>query len=67
MSYKVEVNPVGSPGEWATNGLAFATEAEAKAYGGDLFFRWFGAAAYRVVESADPANRAWKDGEAVSL
>lgn len=55
MSYKVEVQ-ADSSGTWAGNGLRFATEDVAKAYGEDLAYRWTAVREWRVVESTDPVN-----------
>lgn len=55
MSYKVEVQ-ADSSGEWTGNGLRFATEREANAYGHDLAYRWTAVREFRVVESTDPVT-----------
>lgn len=51
-SYKVEVIADDS-GQWATNGLHFATVAEAAAYGADLYSRWTSVRTWRVAPSPD--------------
>lgn len=43
-------------GQWATNALRFATEAEAKAYAWDLFMRWTAPTDKRVAPSDDPVT-----------
>lgn len=63
MSYKAEVI-ADSSGKWESNGLAFATEAEAADYARNLMGRWMMVREWRVVESAEPVNYAWKDGQA---
>jgi hypothetical protein len=55
MSYKAEVI-ADSSGEWVSNGLAFATEEEAHAYGRDLMGRWTLVREVRTVESDEPVN-----------
>jgi hypothetical protein len=53
MSYKPEVLVEG---EWAPNGLAFATREEAELYGRDLLARWFVPVDSRAVESDETVN-----------
>ncbi len=55
-SFVVEVIADNS-GQWVANGLRFATEAEADAYGKDLWSRWTLVQKFRVVPSTDPVNR----------
>lgn len=55
-----------SEGDWNANKLRFATEKEARAYGRDLFSRWMGAKAYRVVASNDPVSHAWNSETGLS-
>jgi hypothetical protein len=62
MSYKPEVQTSGRP-EWNGNALRFATEAEALANVANLANRWMLVTDTRVVESSDPVNYAWVDGE----
>lgn len=60
MSWMYEVHGVGDPaGHFVSNGLRFATEAEARGYGHDLSMRWFGFDEDRVVESPDPVTHVW--------
>lgn len=53
MSYKIEVLVEG---KWSTNGLRFATEAEAAAAADELLSRWWVPDAGRAAESTDPVN-----------
>ena len=53
MSYKVEVLVDGS---WSTNGVRFATEAEAVEAGQELLSRWFVPIDSRAAVSEDPVN-----------
>jgi hypothetical protein len=66
MSWKAEVI-ADSSGHWVANGLRFATEAEAQAYGRDLYSRWTLVTAVRAVESEDPVTQAWIEGRLVWL
>lgn len=43
-------------GEWATNGLAFATREEAEASANDLYRRWALTLGAKAVESDEPVN-----------
>lgn len=61
MSYKVEVLADNS-GKYATNGLAFATEAEAERYGLDLALRWGQVRDWRVIESDETVTDVIEDG-----
>lgn len=54
-------------GEWAGNGLRFATQEEAERSAADLAARWFLVEDYRVDESDDPVNYAIVDGRLVEL
>jgi len=54
-SYKVEVI-ADSSGKWCSNALRFATEAEAKVYGDDLFMRWTAVREWRVAPADEPVN-----------
>lgn len=58
MSWKPEVI-ADSSGNWAGNGLCFATKEEAEAYVLDLSMRWLAVRETRVVESTDPVNYKW--------
>lgn len=55
MSFKPEVI-ADSSGKWTANGLAFATEKEAKVWVDDLSMRWMMVREVRVVESDEPVN-----------
>jgi len=59
MSYRPMVYVQG---EWAGNGLRFATSDEAMASARDLMARWFLVDDIRVDESEDEVNYAWEDG-----
>jgi hypothetical protein len=59
MSYRPMVYVQG---EWAGNGLRFATEEEARASACDLFSRWSLVSDYRADESDDEVNYAWENG-----
>jgi hypothetical protein len=48
-----------SSGQWAPNGLRFATKAEAELNVADLMNRWFAVRETRVVESEDEPNYRW--------
>lgn len=61
MSYRPEVI-ADSTGTWSSNGLRFATEAEAKAYVKDLEWRWTSVRDTRIVESSDPVSHVWISG-----
>ena len=55
MSWKPEVI-ADSSGQWASNGLRFATKTEAETYTHDLARRWTLVRETRVVESTDPVT-----------
>lgn len=61
QSYKPEVI-ADSSGEWCSNGLRFATEAEAKQYVADLANRWLAVRETRVVPCNDPVTHEIVDG-----
>jgi hypothetical protein len=63
MSFKPEVFV---DGQWASNGLAFATMTEAEQYAEDLYSRWTLCTAHQAVESTDPVNYKW-DNETRTL
>jgi hypothetical protein len=48
-------------GEWAGNGLRFATKAEAEKNARDLMGRWILVRETRADESSDPVNYRWDD------
>lgn len=49
-------------GEWAGNGLRFATSDEAEASARNLMARWFLVDDIRVDESDDEVNYVWDNG-----
>ncbi len=59
MSYRPMVYVQG---EWAGNGLRFATSDEAEASARNLMARWFLVDDIRVDESEDEVNYAWDNG-----
>jgi hypothetical protein len=59
MSYRPMVYVQG---EWAGNGLRFATSDEALASAQNLMARWFLVDDIRVDESEDEVNYAWDNG-----
>jgi hypothetical protein len=59
MSYRPMVYVQG---EWAGNGLRFATSDEAEASARNLMARWFLVDDIRVDESEDEVNYAWENG-----
>lgn len=59
MSWKPEVFVEG---EWAGNGMAFATKEEAELWARDLLNRWFVPTDSRAVESDEEVNYEIKDG-----
>jgi hypothetical protein len=62
MSWAPEVI-ADATGEWLGNGLRFATEAEALASAPNLAGQWFAVRDWRAVESDDPVNYRWVNGE----
>jgi hypothetical protein len=57
-SFKVGVNTAGDrPNTWNFNGLRFATQEEAQAYGIDLMMRWTAVRDFQVFESDEEPNR----------
>lgn len=61
-SFKPEVI-ADSSGQWSSNSLRFATEAEAYANVQNLAAKWFSVREYRVVPSDDEPNYRWINGE----
>jgi len=59
MSYRPMVYVQG---EWAGNGVRFATPEEAEAAARNLAARWFLVDDIRVDESEDEVNYAWNNG-----
>ena len=64
MSYRPMVYVQG---EWAGNGLRFATSEEAEQSAASLMARWFLVEQYRVDESSDPVNYVLVDGRTVAV
>jgi len=62
VSYKVQI-VTDADLKWIDNGLRFATEREALAYGEALYNVWLGCRNYRVVTSEDPALDRFSDGQ----
>lgn len=65
-SFTGEVIADGS-GQWAGNGLRFATEQEARESVADLMRRWWLVTDTRIVQSADPPNYRWDNGGLVPI
>jgi len=59
MSYRPMVYVQG---EWAGNGLRFATHKEAEDSAHNLASRWMLVESFRVDESDDEVNYAWDNG-----
>lgn len=57
-SWKTEVCVEG---EWASNALRFATQAEAENAGRELLSRWYVPTDYRAATSDDPVNYRFDD------
>ena len=66
MSWKPEVIADRS-GQWTGNALRFATYQEARENVLDLMNRWTAVTGWRVVESDDPVNYRWVDGQTKPL
>lgn len=62
MSFKPEFQ-TGSDPKWYGNAQAFATEAEALESAKARFNVWTMATAYRAVESDEPVNYKWDNGD----
>lgn len=62
MSYKPEVQTGNDP-KFYSNSLAFATYAEALQSASELSQRWMLVVDYRAVESDQPVNYAYVDGQ----
>lgn len=54
-------------GQWSGNAVRFATRKEAEEWVSDLAFRWLLVRATRVVESDDPVNYKFVDGQLVGV
>ena len=66
MSWKPEVIADNS-GKWCGNGLRFATKEEAEANVFALSMRWILVRETRAVESDDPVNYRWENGQLVAI
>ena len=66
MSFKPEVQ-TDSSGCWYGNALRFETREEALANVLDLFGRWALVRGTRVVESDEPVNYRYVDGELIEV
>ena len=66
MSWKPEVIADNS-GKWCGNGLRFATKEEAEANVFALSMRWILVRETRAVESADPVNYRWENGQLIAV
>ena len=65
-SWKPEV-VADSSGEWSTNALRFATEAEAQRSANDLASRWLLVTDWRASPSDDPVNYRIEDNVMIAL
>jgi hypothetical protein len=54
-------------GRWSCNGLRFATLEEAEASALNLMTRWTLVRDARAVETTDPVNYTWVDGQLQAL
>ncbi len=64
MNYKPEVFVEG---QWAQNALVFATRKEAEDNARALFMRWTMCSDSRAVETTEPVNYSYTDGELVAV
>lgn len=55
MAFRVEIKVIND-NTWYSNGLVFATDKEAEAYGRHKHSTWFASAEWRVVESDKEVN-----------
>ena len=60
-SWKPQQNVDGDT--WSDNALRFPTQAEAAAHANDTFSKWFASKGHRAVESEDPPNYRYIDGQ----
>jgi hypothetical protein len=65
-SYKVGVKTARDR-TWSYNALRFATQAEAEAWGADLYARWTAVTEVEAHPSDDPVNYAIEHGRLVRL
>jgi len=65
-SWKPVVKVAGEPG-WHSNGLRFATQAEAEQSASDVFYRWMACTGYSAQPSEDEPNYRLVDGKLVAL
>lgn len=66
MSYKVHVLADDS-GKYATNGLVFESEDDAKCWASDLMMRWTAVRDWKIEPSEEPPNRRFEGGNLVIL
>ncbi len=64
MSYKPQVFVQGT---WSSNALVFATREEAESNAIALMNRWLLVDDTRVIESTDPVNYQWVDGQLIAV
>lgn len=62
VSYKPQFKVFGDP-KFYSNGIAFATHAEAEENAREKYNSWTSAEEYRVVESDEPVNYAMVEGQ----
>lgn len=67
QSWKPEFQVAGEGDKWHGNNTAFPTEAEAEQAGRAKFNSWFGATAFRTVESDQEPNFNYVDGQLVKI
>ena len=65
MTFKPEVQTGDS--KWYDNNLVFATREEAEGNVNALASRWFAVTETRVVESTEPVNYAWANGQLAAV
>jgi hypothetical protein len=66
-SYKAGVKTGSREPNFTFNGLRFATEAEAQAYGNDLMWRWLAVTDLQVFGSPDAVTATFLDGKLTFL
>jgi hypothetical protein len=66
VSFKAQV-VADSSGEWVSNGLCFATHAEAENYVSDLMWRWMLVRDTRVIVVDEPVSAKWENGRLTHL
>lgn len=68
MSWKPQIKT--KEDDWTSNGVAFETEVEAKAWADDLLSRWYVATEARAIEvdtATNPVNRKMVDGKFIRV